>query len=136
MNYKTTTILTCLALFITLSAFTPVADFGKRKHLIGKWMPKKIKIGENIKTFEDGDGDSSLEFLKNGKYIKDGGKGRDAEGKWELSKNGKKLTMEGGKFNGAWTIDELNNKLCTISLTKDIDNIVTIFLVPYKKKKD
>lgn len=132
MNYRKATVLLCLTLFIAFSAFTSV---GKRKHLIRKWMPEKITIGEKVKTFDDDEKDKSLEFLKNGKYAKDGG---DESGKWELSKNGKTLTMEGGEFEGIWTVVELNKKRCTMSFTKHEEKI-TLYMIPFVekgKKKD
>lgn len=133
-TYKKT-LWACMALFITLSAFTTLPDFGKRKHLIGKWMPEKVEMEGKTKTFDPNDGEErSIEFTKDGKYLKDGSEG----GTWNINRKGNVLTIKGGEFEADWSVKELNKKRCTIEATKK-GRTATLYLIPYKKvttKKD
>lgn len=132
MKTYTKVMATCFALFIALSAFTFTSNLGKKKLLIGRWMPEKIVMGDNTKEFDLNDGqERSIEFKENGKYAKDG---KEESGNWTLSKDGKKLSLEGGAFEAEWTVDELSKKRCTISTSKDGKN-ATLYLIPYKAPK-
>ena len=133
------TTLAVLAIFITLSSFTLSSSslVGGKKHLIGKWMPEKIKMGEHEKVFDLNDGEErSIEFKANGKYYKDSSE--EESGTWSLNKKGDKLTINNGKFAGDWTVKELTKERCTISATKEGQE-ATLYMIPYKKptkKKD
>lgn len=129
MNKKTTW--GALALFIALSAFTMSADFGGKKDLIGRWMPEKAVIGDQTEEFDLSDGkERSVEFMKDGKYQKDGKE--EGGGTWTLSD--KKLTLTGGRFAGEWTIKELNKKRLTMSMMRGGQE-ATLYMIPYKKPK-